>query len=368
GEMAVTPACFAHFVNFLTPLASGKLVLALEGGYNLKSLSESVALSLRALLGDPTPKIAPISAPNQSVVGSVLNCIKVLRPFWRSLRYQDFLEGRDVCADSYPFSEVLNFPPVQDVKFSTPESRPEVFPLIQECAAETAISRLESYNSLLDDLIKNTSLLCAEHRVSIASDNKESALHSYLTKSTVWSRCISLEEHLPGSADVSDCVKACIDSILSYKAQSSVCLVQSHHGHKNGPTNGEAPHQDTSIDLAVRYAASNDQTKRILVVQLGASPCNQQMCCTENSSVLYVTLESEGNKTTDSAHCSRDTTCRENRNADPTSQHVHINIKENAITNGDLMSVLFQVILPVSYEFCPDFVIFTWKTPSPANE
>ncbi|CAL1534567.1 unnamed protein product, partial [Lymnaea stagnalis] len=65
GEMDVTPACFAHFVNLLMPLANGKVGLILEGGYNLKSLSESVALSLRALLGDPTPKIAPVSAPRQ---------------------------------------------------------------------------------------------------------------------------------------------------------------------------------------------------------------------------------------------------------------------------------------------------------------
>ncbi|XP_076448227.1 polyamine deacetylase HDAC10-like [Babylonia areolata] len=33
GQMSVTPACFAHFVKLLKPLAAGKLVLLLEGGF-----------------------------------------------------------------------------------------------------------------------------------------------------------------------------------------------------------------------------------------------------------------------------------------------------------------------------------------------
>ena len=33
GEMKVTPACFAHFVNLLRPLASGKLALLMEVCY-----------------------------------------------------------------------------------------------------------------------------------------------------------------------------------------------------------------------------------------------------------------------------------------------------------------------------------------------
>ncbi|BFZ09053.1 hypothetical protein BsWGS_12092 [Bradybaena similaris] len=362
GEMAVTPACFAHFVNILTPLASGKLVLALEGGYNLKSLSESVALSLRALLGDPCPNIAPISAPRQSVVESVLNCIKVLHPYWRCLRYQDLLEGRDVCVDSYPFSGVLNFPPAHHVKFSTPESRPEVFPLIQECADVTAISRLETWNNYLDELIKNTSLRCAENRVSITSDKQVSSLRDYLIRTTLWSRCISLEEKLPSCAGSSVCVKACIDSILSYKVQSSVCLVHTYVGHSNGTANGKASAHERSIDLAVQYASSSDHINRILVVQLGASPCCHQVLRTNNSSTLYVTVAWQGNKNTNSGQSTGEIYSRENHNND-TSHHISINIKENAITNGDLMSVLFQIILPVSYEFCPDLVILTWRTP-----
>ena len=51
-------------VQCLESPQSSKLTLAwFQGGYNLKSLAESSALSLRALLDDPTPAIAPITAP-----------------------------------------------------------------------------------------------------------------------------------------------------------------------------------------------------------------------------------------------------------------------------------------------------------------
>ncbi|KAL8582057.1 hypothetical protein ACOMHN_028038 [Nucella lapillus] len=89
GEMSVTPACFAHFVQLLRPLAEGRLVLLLEGGYCLKTLAEAAALSLRALLGDPTPNMAPLTRPRSSVVESILNALSVHRAVHGSLAFQD---------------------------------------------------------------------------------------------------------------------------------------------------------------------------------------------------------------------------------------------------------------------------------------
>jgi acetoin utilization deacetylase AcuC-like enzyme len=40
----------------LSGLAEGRVVVALEGGYNLSSISESAAMCARALLGDPLPR------------------------------------------------------------------------------------------------------------------------------------------------------------------------------------------------------------------------------------------------------------------------------------------------------------------------
>jgi acetoin utilization deacetylase AcuC-like enzyme len=41
----------------LKTLAGGKVVVALEGGYNLASISRSMEAVVRALLGDPAPTL-----------------------------------------------------------------------------------------------------------------------------------------------------------------------------------------------------------------------------------------------------------------------------------------------------------------------
>lgn len=61
--MEVTPACYAHLLAPLMSLANGRVAVVLEGGYCLDSLAEGAALTLRTLLGDPSPIIEPLSAP-----------------------------------------------------------------------------------------------------------------------------------------------------------------------------------------------------------------------------------------------------------------------------------------------------------------
>ncbi len=61
--MEVTPACYSHLISPLMGLAGGKLAVILEGGYCLKSLAEGAALTLKTLLGDSCPNIAPIRKP-----------------------------------------------------------------------------------------------------------------------------------------------------------------------------------------------------------------------------------------------------------------------------------------------------------------
>eukprot|EP00947_MAST-08B_sp_MAST-8B-sp1_P002026 g2026.t1 len=52
GECAVTPAGYGHMTRELMELARGKVVVALEGGYNLRSISRSMEQCARALLGE----------------------------------------------------------------------------------------------------------------------------------------------------------------------------------------------------------------------------------------------------------------------------------------------------------------------------
>lgn len=55
GDFDVTPAGYAHLTHGLLGLAGGKLVLAMEGGYNLNAIAASTAAVTRVLLGEAPP-------------------------------------------------------------------------------------------------------------------------------------------------------------------------------------------------------------------------------------------------------------------------------------------------------------------------
>ncbi|XP_055893075.1 histone deacetylase 4-like isoform X3 [Biomphalaria glabrata] len=52
GGYEVSPECFALMTRELMSLANGKVVLALEGGYDIPSICDSAELTVRALLGE----------------------------------------------------------------------------------------------------------------------------------------------------------------------------------------------------------------------------------------------------------------------------------------------------------------------------
>lgn len=58
GGCRVTPAGFAHMTHMLKTVAGGRLVLALEGGYNLRSVARSVENCARTLIGHAPPPLS----------------------------------------------------------------------------------------------------------------------------------------------------------------------------------------------------------------------------------------------------------------------------------------------------------------------
>ncbi|NWU43552.1 HDA10 deacetylase, partial [Hylia prasina] len=89
GQMNATPEVFAHLTHFLMQLANGKLCVILEGGYHLKSLGESVCMTVKTLLGDPVPQITGEMAPCLSAVESIQNVRAAHKPYWKWLAYED---------------------------------------------------------------------------------------------------------------------------------------------------------------------------------------------------------------------------------------------------------------------------------------
>uniref|UniRef100_UPI00398F7FA9 histone deacetylase 6 n=1 Tax=Pristiophorus japonicus TaxID=55135 RepID=UPI00398F7FA9 len=86
GGCDVTPECFAHLTHMLQGLAGGRVVLVLEGGYNLSSISESMAMCTRTLLGDTPPSLEPLRVMINSAIDSINNVIKTHSQYWTCLR------------------------------------------------------------------------------------------------------------------------------------------------------------------------------------------------------------------------------------------------------------------------------------------
>ncbi|CAH1966571.1 unnamed protein product [Acanthoscelides obtectus] len=88
GGYRVSPACFGHMTHQLMRLAHGRVVLALEGGYDLPSICDSAEECVRVLLGEaPTPltsgEAARVPAPN--AVRAMRAVVQAHRRHWPCL-------------------------------------------------------------------------------------------------------------------------------------------------------------------------------------------------------------------------------------------------------------------------------------------
>lgn len=86
GGCNVTPSGYAHMTSMLKGLAKGRVLVVLEGGYNLRSLAHSTEACVRVLMGEddmPTP-----SSVEPSCVGlaCISRTIQAQAPYWRCLR------------------------------------------------------------------------------------------------------------------------------------------------------------------------------------------------------------------------------------------------------------------------------------------
>jgi len=96
GEMDVSTEAFAHLTSRLMSLAQGKLVMALEGGYNVTAVAGAVVYCVRALLGDTLPSLSPskltdrerreLTARRQRFDRDLQVVLDLQSPYWRCLQ------------------------------------------------------------------------------------------------------------------------------------------------------------------------------------------------------------------------------------------------------------------------------------------
>ena len=84
GQCRVTPSGYAHMTRCLQEMSDGKVILVLEGGYNVPSVKWSFGACVGTLLG------APVDNNFQGQCTEVASrdieaTVSALKPFWPSL-------------------------------------------------------------------------------------------------------------------------------------------------------------------------------------------------------------------------------------------------------------------------------------------
>ncbi|KDQ57529.1 hypothetical protein JAAARDRAFT_686851 [Jaapia argillacea MUCL 33604] len=84
GGCHVTPAGYWHMTHMLSGLAGGRLVVALEGGYNLDSISNSALAVTRMILGEEPPELGSMVA-SESATETVWQVARQQSKYWKSV-------------------------------------------------------------------------------------------------------------------------------------------------------------------------------------------------------------------------------------------------------------------------------------------
>lgn len=85
GSCCITPEGYAHLTHMLMGLANGRVVVALEGGYNLTSISNSMCAITGALLGDPLPRLESPIVPCRSAMESISATLDAHTKYWKNV-------------------------------------------------------------------------------------------------------------------------------------------------------------------------------------------------------------------------------------------------------------------------------------------
>ncbi|KAH6763501.1 histone deacetylase 15 [Perilla frutescens var. hirtella] len=85
GGCDVTPAGYAQMTQMCCALSGGKVLVILEGGYNLRSISSSATAVIKVLLGENPRQNVEQVMPSKAGVRAVLEVLNIQMNYWPSL-------------------------------------------------------------------------------------------------------------------------------------------------------------------------------------------------------------------------------------------------------------------------------------------
>ncbi|CAF0704332.1 unnamed protein product [Brachionus calyciflorus] len=305
GRMNVTPAGYAHLINALSCLSNGKLCVLLEGGYCIKSLSEGVALSVRALLGYPCPRVEDFQKPDPVFVTTLMNLISMLRPYWKCLQS---LNDSD---DSITLEKYLldwNEKYRKDIKFYPDEIKPGQFeltgfyPLYSD--EENAV-----WDKKIDELIQKTDLFVPEKKSCYQIDDGVEFVTDIFSK---------IE---PSVSQLDSKLSGVLENLAQRNFMNGLVVVKNLNLAENLSKVPEL--------LTRKY----DIIKKVMNVVFSDSLSG----LSNNSNVLNFIIGSNI------------------QSQDSTSNNIYLNL--SSLDDASLITTVLRVIMPITYQFNPDFVL-----------
>uniref|UniRef100_A0A4W2FD98 Histone deacetylase 10 n=1 Tax=Bos indicus x Bos taurus TaxID=30522 RepID=A0A4W2FD98_BOBOX len=290
----------AAFLHVLLPLA-------FEGGYHLESLSQSVCMMVRALLGDPALPLSGPMEPHGSALES-LQCVRAAQaPHWVSLQQQGAA-------------------PVLSPGTPCPEGRPSPLPLGEPQFKAVVTQAAAALSSLLDQLRLHPTPPVRVAVALIAPDTglalppgvlcEEGSLPQEETQA--WARP---HEALAqdGALTALGKVLYLLDRILDGQVSSGMAATP-------------VPAAAATLDVAVRYGLSHG-AQRLLCVAVGQ--LDRPPGLTDDGRNLWLNIGVE-------------------EAAAPSMFHVSVPLP---VTTGGFLSCALALVLPLAYSFQPDLVL-----------
>uniref|UniRef100_A0A8B9LAX4 Protein deacetylase HDAC6 n=1 Tax=Astyanax mexicanus TaxID=7994 RepID=A0A8B9LAX4_ASTMX len=368
GEMSASPQCFSVLTHMLMGLAQGRIVLALEGGYNLQATAEGACASLRSLLGDPCPHLPCPGSPSESALKSISKTVSDLYPFWTSLQILALSEAEplpsSVCAEMNLESSLRSTGLVYDQRMmehhnmwdSDHPERPQrifrIFSRHEELGFVDRCQRIPARLATEEELA-----LChgLEHIATIKSTEQMKPRDLHKLGDEYNSIYISQESYKSALLAAGSCFNSA-QAILTGQVRNGVAIVRppGHHAERDKAC-GFCFFNTAA--LTARYAQSiTHSALRVLILDWDVHHGNgTQHIFEEDDSVLYISL-----------HRYEDGLffpSSEDANYDKVGQGkgagYNVNIPWNKATMGDpeYLAAFHNIVMPIAREFAPELVL-----------
>ncbi|XP_041655286.1 histone deacetylase 6 [Cheilinus undulatus] len=377
GEMSVRPQCFHVLTHMLMSLAEGRLVLALEGGYNLQSTAEGAAACVRALLGGACPPLTPPTAPSDSALQSISQTISALYPYWTSLQTLEggpLAEGRVVRAttndkSTKPSSSTPSVTTTTGLVYDErmmehmnlwdrhhPEQPQRIFKIFSKHQQLGLVDRCRQIPARLateEELARCHSVQHIKQMKSTA-DMKPRDLHKLGNEFN--SIFFNNQSYTAALLAAGSCFNV-VEKILSGEVSNGVAIVRppGHHAERDSPC-GFCLFNTAALTARHAQKISQDAPLRVLILDWDVHHGNGTQHMFENDdSVLYVSLHRYDNGTFFPS--SVDAAPDRVGVSKGAGFNVNVAWSGGRMGDSDYLAAFHQVVMPIATEFNPSLVL-----------